>query len=168
MGKAVRTSMPETNLKQRVLSYKELGEIDHLYSRANAVLDEARAQLRSFSHDLAVRRAQEAIELYIKTTFRFTGSEYPKSHDLEKTIYEVWQLLAEYGVTREEVARMVLANATMAVWRTPSFYGDERLGVAKLFREKEAEVGIRYAEEARTVCEKVRHQLYQRAPSARG
>ncbi len=153
-------------MKRRVLSYKDLGDIDHLYSRANAVLDEARAKLGSYSHDLAVRRAQEAIELYIKTTFRFTGSEYPRIHDLEKTIYEVSQLLAEYGVTREEVARMILANATMAVWRTPSFYGNERLAVAKLFRDKEAEVAIRYAEEVRAVCDKVRYQLYQRAASA--
>lgn len=131
-------------------------------------MDEARAQFRSYSHDLAVRRAQEALELYIKTTFRFTGTEYPRSHDVEKTIYEVWQLLAEYGVTREAVARIVLANSTMAVWRTPSFYGNERLGVAKLFCDKEAEVAIRYAEEVRTVCDRVRHELYHRASSTKG
>src|SRR5712664_234464 len=115
----------------RELSYRDLGDIDHLYSKAGSVLDEARKQLSSFGHDLAVRRAQEAVELYIKTIFRFTGTEYPKSHDLEKTIYEVSRLLAEYDVTREEVARMVLANATMGVWRSPSFYGDERLGVVR-------------------------------------
>lgn len=73
-------------------------------------MDEARAQFRSYSHDLAVRRAQEALELYIKTTFRFTGTEYPRSHDVEKTIYEVWQLLAEYGVTREAVAQIGRAH----------------------------------------------------------
>lgn len=157
----------ETNMKERVLSYQDLGDIDHLYSRANAILGEARGQARSFNYDLAVRRAQEALELYIKTTFRFTETEYPKSHDLGKTTYKVSQLLAEYQVTKEEVARVVLANATLGVWRIPSFYGDERLGVARLFRQKEAEVAIAYAEEVRVVCEKVRYQLYQRATSAK-
>lgn len=160
--------MAQTSVKGWVLSYKELGDIDHLYSRANSILNEARTQLRSFNYDLAVRRAQEALELYIKTTFRFTGTEYPKSHDIEKRIYEVWQLLAEYDVTREQVARMVLANTTTSAWRSPSFYGDERLGVARLFRQKEAEVAIGYAEEVRNICEKVRSHLYRRAAGAKG
>lgn len=155
-------------MRELVLSYKELGGIDQLYSKANAVLDEARTQLASLSHDLAVRRAQEAVELYIKTIFRFTGTEYVKSHDLEKTIYEISRLLVKYDVTQEEVARMVLANLTMGVWRSPSFYGDERLGVAKLFRQKEAEVAVGYAQEIRSVCDRVRYQLYRHAGSAKG
>jgi len=166
----VRTHISEATVRvrrdERVLSYKELADVDALYSRAKTVADEARTQLRSFNYDLAVRRGQEAVELYIKSAFRFTGTEYPRSHDVGNAIYEVCQLLAQYGVTREAVARMILANSTMGLWRAPSFYGDERLNVAKVFSDKEAEIAIRYAEEVRTVCDKVRNQLYQRAASA--
>lgn len=77
-------------------------------------------------------------------------------------------LLSDYRVSREEVARMVLANATTELWRSPSFYGDERLGVARLFRQKEAEVAVAYADEVRWVCEKVRAELYRRARPATG
>lgn len=156
------------NTEERTLSYKELGEIDHLYSKANSIHDEARRQLQSYSFDLAVRRSQEAIELYIKTIFRLIGKEYPKIHDVEKTVYEISMLLSDYRVSREEVARMVLANATMGLWRSPSFYGDERLGVARLFRQKEAEVAVVYADEVRSVCERVRSELYRRARPAGG
>lgn len=152
----------------RVLSYKELGDIDQFHSRANAVLSEAREQLRSFEYDLAVRRAQEAVELYIKTIFRFAGVEYPRTHDLEKSVYDISQLLSGYDIAQTEVARMVLANGTMSLWRSPSFYGDERLGVARVFRQKEAEVAIGFAEEVRMVCEKVRASLYRRAASVTG
>ncbi len=153
----------------RRLSYKELGEIDQLYSKATSILNEAREQLRSYGCDLAVRRSQEAVELHIKTIFRFVGMEYPRSHDLEKMIYAICVLLGEYGVTREQVARMVLANSTVGLWRSPSFYGDETLGVAKLFRQKEAELAIAFAEEIRWVCEKVRSELYRHAgPSSSG
>lgn len=154
--------------EKRTLSYKELGEIDHLYSKANSIHDEARRQLQSYSFDLAVRRSQEAVELYIKTIFRLTGKEYPRSHDLEKTIYDISMLLGGYGVSREEVARMVLANTTMGLWRSPSFYGDEKLGVARLFRQKEGEVALAYADEVRGICDKVRSDLYQRAGRAAG
>ena len=154
-------------MKQRILPYNELTEIDQLHSKANSVLNEARERLRSWDHDFAVRRAQEAAELHIKTIFRLVGKDYPRSHDLEKTIYEISVLLAEYGVRRDEVARIVLANSTMAVWRLPSFYGDERLGVAKVFREKEGQLAVAYAEEVRNVCERVRAELYRRAAAAK-
>jgi HEPN domain-containing protein len=154
-------------MEQRSLSYSELGEIDQLYSKANAIQEEARRQLASYSFDLAVRRSQEAIELHVKTIFRLIGKEYPKSHDVEKTVYEISMLLGDYRVSREEVARMVLANATVGLWRSPSFYGDERLGVAKLFRQKEVEVAVAYADEVRWVCEKVRSELYRRARPSR-
>jgi HEPN domain-containing protein len=159
----------KTDMKteERKLSYKELSEIDQLYSKASSIHDEARRQLQSYSFDLAVRRSQEAVELHIKTIFRLIGKEYPKSHDLEKTIYEISILLSDYGVSREEVARMVLANTTMGLWRSPSFYGDEKLGVAKLFRQKEGEVAVVYADEVRRICDRVRSELYRRAASAR-
>jgi HEPN domain-containing protein len=127
------------------------------------ILNEARERLRLYDADLAVRRSQEAAELHTKTIFRFIGREYPRTHDLEKTVYEISVLLQEYGVGPGEVARMVLANSTLAAWRLPAFYGDERLGVAKVFRQKEGEVGVAYAEELRMICEKVRTELYRRA-----
>jgi HEPN domain-containing protein len=154
-------------VKPRPLTYQELREIDQLHSKANSILGQAGDLLRSHDCDLAVRRAQESAELHTKTLFRFIGHEYPKSHDLEKTIYEIGPLLHEYGVTKEEVARIVLANVTLGLWRLPSFYGDERLGVAKMFRKEEADVAVRSAGEVRTACEKVRSELYRRAVRAR-
>ncbi len=150
-------------MNQRVLSYDELGEIDQFHSKANALLHAAREQLDSFDYDFAVRRSQEAVELYIKTIFRFIGAEYPKSHDLETAFHDVSRLLITYEVGREKVARMVLANSTMGLWRSPSFYGDERLGVARVFRQKEAQVAIGFAEEIGAVCESVRSWFYRRA-----
>jgi len=159
-----------TTMGIRTLTYKELSEIDQLSFKANSILTEARQRLASYDWDLAVRGAQEAVELYTKTLFRFIGREYPPSHDLSKgegigknTIYEMSALLEGYGVERPEVARLVLANSTLGAWRSSAFYGDERLGVAKVFRQKEAEVAVGLAQEVMFTCEKVRGVLYRRA-----
>src|SRR5439155_12704523 len=102
---------------ERVLSYAELAAIDQLYSRANSICSEARGRLDAYDWDLAVRRSQEAVELHVKALFRFIGKDYPRSHDLEKATYEISLLLAGYGVSHQEVARMVLANSTLLLWR---------------------------------------------------
>ncbi|MGH9462684.1 MAG: HEPN domain-containing protein [Vicinamibacteria bacterium] len=154
-------------MDDRTLSYKELAEIDQLYSRANSIRSEAHTRVDSYAADLAVRRSQEAVEIYVKTIFRLIGKEYPRSHDLEKAIHEVCLLLDSFGVNRQEVARTVLANSTLVLWRAPSFYGDERLGVARVFGEKEAKAAVGYADEVSMVCEKVRSTLYRRAASAK-
>lgn len=158
----------------RIRTYRELNDIDQLHFKANSVLTEAQRCLAGYDWDLAVRRGQEAAELYTKTLFRFIGKEYPQSHDLGKTrdlekptLYEISVLLEGYGVGRPEVARMVLANSTLGAWRSPAFYGDERLGVAKLFRQKEAEVAVSLAQEVMFTCEKVRGELYRRASTVK-
>jgi len=62
----------------------------------------------------------------------------------------------------QQVARLVLANAVLGLWRLPAFYGDEKLGVANLFEPKDAELAVSYAELGSVVCN-VRSELYRRA-----
>jgi HEPN domain len=74
--------------KPAVLTVAELNKIDQLsYDKANRILEEARALLLRIDYDLAVRRAQEAFELYLKCVFRFLQAEYPTNHDVKKEIY---------------------------------------------------------------------------------
>lgn len=90
------------------LALSDLTEIDGLsYSKAGTILDEARSRIKAYDYDLAVRRSQEAFELYLKSLFRFLQTEYPASHDLKKQIYELTEALKQYRIERRQIARLV-------------------------------------------------------------
>ena len=62
------------------LTLNKLADIDHFFVRANTVSDEARKHREAFNYDLAVRRSQEAFELYLKSILLFLQKEYPAIH----------------------------------------------------------------------------------------
>ena len=109
----------------------------------------------------------------LEETYGFAGENalftFPQNsghnpiHDLKKQIYELSEVLKEFQIAPQQVARLVLANTVLGVWRSPAFYGDERLRVASLFDSKEAELALSYAELGQLVCNIVRSQLYRRA-----
>src|SRR5208337_5084651 len=102
----------------------DLGEIDRLsFIKAGSILDEARSRLKVFDYDLTVRRSQEAFELYLKSLFRFLQADYPATHNLRKQIYELTESLKQFGIDSRQVARLVLANSVLGLWRSPAFYG---------------------------------------------
>ena len=152
------------NRQSSRLSLAALGEIDRLsFIKAGTILDEARNRLKAFDYDLVVRRSQEAFELYLKSLFRFLQTEYPASHDLTKQIYELSEALKEFQITPQQVARLVLANEVLKLWRLPAFYGDEKLNVGGLFDASEAALALSYAESGQLVCGVVREYIYRRA-----
>jgi HEPN domain-containing protein len=154
------------------LTFTEMHEIEQLsYFKANTILGEAQNYLGRFNYDLAVRRAQESFELFLKSLFRFLQAEYPASHDLKKQIYDLTAAFKQNQVDPNQIrdlqiARLVLANSMLDLWRLPAFYGDEKLNVGGIFEEGEAKLALAYAELARYLCEVVRSHVYQRAPNA--
>jgi HEPN domain-containing protein len=127
-------------------------EKEHLYEKAECSLIEAEDHLKRIAYEMSVRRSQEAFELFIKWIFTVLEKEYPKEHDISKEIYGVYGVLKEYDFTNQEVARIVLRSRTLSLWRNPSFYGDEKLGVAIGFNEKEAELALLYVKELHFKC----------------
>ena len=91
--------------------------------------------------------AQEAFELYLKSVFRYFQAEYPKVHDVKKEIYALTTAFKQHEIEPHQVeghqlARLVLANSVLQVWREPAFYGDETLNVGGLFEESEAKLAL--------------------------
>jgi HEPN domain-containing protein len=158
--------------KAAILTAAELTTIDQLsFDKANKILSEAQGYLRCFDYDLAVRRAQEAFELYLKGVFRFLQAEYPTIHDVKKDIYALTTAFKQHQIEPDQIqgrqlARLVLANSVLHQWRLPAFYGDETLNVGGLFEESEAKLALSYAEFAQFVCHVVRFHVYQLAATA--
>ncbi len=155
--------------KSTSLSFVELSEIDHLFTRADTILTEARSRLEAIDHDLAVRRAQESLELFLKSLFRFLQRAYPTTHDPKKELYsliEAIEALEGHSIERRQIARLVLAGSVLNLWRSPAFYGDETLNVGDLFDKQEAELAISYAELGQFVVGIVRNQVFVAAASS--
>jgi len=145
-----------------MLEQQQYWDIDRHYSKASQILDEAKSHAEKYQHDLAVRRAQEAFELLLKTTFLFMGQEPPKEHDLTKALYDASALLQEFGVSTQRIAQVVLRGRTLALWRDLAFYGDERLRVVGIFGESEAKLALLWAEEIHTICSIVKDRVWER------
>jgi len=146
--------------KSAPLSFPELWDIDHLFNKAGTVITEARNRLEAFDYDLAVRRSQESLELFLKSLFRFLQRPYPATHDLKKELYTLVEALKDYPLEKRQIARLVLAGSVLNLWRSPAFYGDETLNVGGLFDKREAELAISYAELGQFVAGIVRNQVY--------
>lgn len=146
--------------KSAPLSFPELWDIDHLFNKAGTVITEARNRLEAFDYDLAVRRAQESLELFLKSLFRFLQRPYPATHDLKKELYTLVEALKDYPLEKRQIARLVLAGSVLNLWRSPAFYGDETLNVGGLFDKREADLAISYAELGQLVAGIVRNQVY--------
>ena len=145
------------------LSKDRYWEIDrHYYSKARAVLDEARNHLQKYNYDLCARRAQEAFELFLKMIFLLIEKEYPKVHDISNEIYKVHTFLKEFKFSDQRVAQIVLRNKTLGLWRNPSFYGDEKLKVSGIFGQNEARVALQYAEEMDSDCFRLKSEIIRR------
>lgn len=150
------------NGRPTAFTIAELGEVDRLsYIKAGSILAEARNYLARVDYDLAVRRSQEAFELYMKSLFRFLQIEYPASHDLVKQIHALTGAAEGYPIDKRQIARLVLANAVFKPWRSLAFYGEEGLGVGTFFDDGEAKLALSYAELAQLVCGVVRASVYR-------
>ena len=96
-------------------------------SRAKRCLREAELALNEGDSPMAVRRAQEALELSVKATLRMLGIEYPKSHDVSDVLLRHRDKLPQ--PIKEKVENLASLVSELASVRGPAFYGYEREGI---------------------------------------
>jgi HEPN domain-containing protein len=121
-----------------------------LIREADAILRrDAQAALAQKDYNLAVRRAQEVVELTLKGALRMLSVDYPKIHDVAPVFSE--QLQRKRGKVDSAVLRRIEEiSLWLAQSRTASFYFE---------REYEAEDAEQALEDAAFVATKVREFL---------
>ena len=97
-------------------------EADRIFRR------DARGALSEGDFNLAVRRAQEVVELALKGALRILGVDYPKVHDVAPLFSE--QLRQKRAIDDPEVLhRIDEISLWLAESRAPSFYLEQEYGV---------------------------------------
>ena len=101
---------------------KEQGE--RLLREAQWIFEkDLKSALDEKNHNLAVRRAQEVVELSLKGCLRILGIDYPKVHDAGLVfIREAGRNLSFDKSTLTEIERI---SRWLSEARAPSFYGEK-------------------------------------------
>lgn len=108
---------------------KTLEEGEKLIRQGQWVLErDLQMALQEGNFNLAVRRAQEVVELVLKGGLRVLGADYPKVHDVASAFCE--QVRQKSTIVDEEVLERI---RTVSLWlseaRAPSFYFERDYGV---------------------------------------
>ncbi len=149
---------------------KELQKIDKQYMKARDIEQEA-SDFKKYNYDLCVRRSQEAFELFLKVVFKLMREEYPtniKGHELSNQIMSTYEklkfVLKDYHFPKEDIVRIIIGSKVFHLWRNISLYGEEKLekiGISKIFTEKEAEIALDYLNKASRLCNLIRSYFYK-------
>jgi len=107
------------------VNVKELAKRD--LDRARLVLQEAQAYLDRGVWNMAVRRAQEAVELALKASLRWAGLDVPRVHDIGPTLKQyAIGFPKEFSKLIPELADI---SRSLRLEHETSFYGDEIAGI---------------------------------------
>jgi len=132
-------------------------------NRASKTLGEARGAFKAGDYPLTIRRAQEAVELSLKSVLRFLAVEYPKEHDVSDVLMEVTKSRALPSWFMAEVEFMATLSGDLARKRGPAFYGDEQAmrPPSSLFTQDDASDALEGAERVHANCRKLllHHQI---------
>ncbi|KAF5415110.1 MAG: hypothetical protein C5S38_04335 [Candidatus Methanophagaceae archaeon] len=113
---------------------------DRLLSEAESIFNEIEQALESENWNLAIRRAQEVVELVLKGLLAQLGIDYPKVHDVAP-IFK--RSVEERGVMVDEefMNWLIEFSADLSTKRAPSFYFEAE------YDEDDAVNGAKGAEE---------------------
>jgi HEPN domain-containing protein len=96
-------------------------DLNHrLLTEAELIMDEAHRASDNHAWNLAVRRAQEVVELSLKGLLKLMGVEYPKTHDVGDTFARVCRE-KHIGVEEDILTEMQQISRQLAAERAPAF-----------------------------------------------
>jgi len=120
--------------------------------RAGKSLEEARDAMESADYPRCIARAQECVEMAIKTIFVILQGEYPKGHEISDELVKLIAKMPDWLI--DELGRMKIASKALSQWKDLARYGDEllKLSPERLFRELDAKFALKFAEELDAHC----------------
>ena len=132
------------------------------YTRSSNKLDEARRQIEGFSYPESISASQESIEFAIKAIFLCIGESHPKSHEFtdDQFIKVIAKAPSEVKSTHN-FPRLLLISRFWSQFYEIAKYGNEKLGIGpeNLFKEHEAKLALRHAEECNMAAFGVKYWL---------
>lgn len=133
---------------------KSIGMAESFLKRAWNKLEEAKNHLKLSHYPESISASIECIELSMKAIFLFLQEKYPRRHEFKDE--EFMKVLEK--VPKElkylNFPRLFLLSKFWLSLYTVAKYGQERFGIGpeKLFKEDEANLALKHAEECRSAA----------------
>jgi HEPN domain-containing protein len=118
-------------------------------------LKQARSSLKAKDCALAVRRAQECVEMSLKAILRSMGVEYPKEHDVSKALEVSRGKFPDWFSAK--IPKFMEISKDLSKKRGPAMYGyeSEMKPSSDIFDEEDANSAISSAKEVFEACRKL-------------
>lgn len=102
-------------------------------NNAEGSLADMRRALEAGHWNLALRRAQEVVELTLKGLIVLMGGDYPKVHDAAVGFAS---LIRQRGVAvpEEDLSLIIALSNELAIKRAPAFYGEIEVAESEALR----------------------------------
>lgn len=122
--------------------------------RAGRYLREAENAFSEGDYASTIRRAQECIELSVKSVLRAAGIEFPREHDVSEVLLELDVEMPEWF--KAKIPRIAKIMRDITPKRGISMYGLERelKPASAIFSEEDARVELKNASEVHLDCGK--------------
>ncbi|MHA1607978.1 MAG: HEPN domain-containing protein [Candidatus Freyarchaeota archaeon] len=130
--------------------------------RAERCLLESESAFSDGDYPMAVRRAQECVELSLKAALRAFAIEYPKRHDVGDALNLLKGKAPAWFSSR--IPHLSAVSSDLARKRGPAMYGyeSELKPASELFSSKDAEDALTAARETLTLCRRLINELFAR------
>jgi HEPN domain-containing protein len=106
------------------------------FDRAERILPEMAHALAQKDWGLALRRAQEVLELTLKGLLILMGVEYPREHDPSRVFAAVARQ-RRLAIPEEVLAEIISLSSWLTVKRAPAFYAEVEISEAEARRAAE-------------------------------
>lgn len=128
--------------------------------RAYNKLDEARDHLSKFNYPESISASQECIELSIKSIFLLLQKQYPKTHEFSDDEFAKLLERIPKGVEWRNFPRLFLISKFWSSFYTVAKYGYEKFAVGpeKLFKDDEAKLAIKHADDCYYAADHLRQE----------
>lgn len=117
---------------------------DRLIAEASDILHEIPSALQRGSWNLAIRRAQEVVELVLKGLLAEMGVDYPKVHDVAPQLVYAARTRG-LGIEESTLTWLEQVSGWLAVSRAPAFYFEAEFGeeeARRAFAEAEQVIAL--------------------------
>lgn len=132
------------------MTNKERAEF--LLKGAQRTIEELNEALEKELWNWVIRRAQEAVELSLKATFKLLNVEYPKVHNVAPAFEKILKEKG-IGVPSKEIEEIKQISRDLSEKRAPAFYGEE------VYSKEEAILAREQAEHVLIFCKELIRKL---------
>ena len=125
--------------------------------KAKRCLAEATVAFNEKDYPMAIRRAQESVELSLKAILRFFSIEYPKTHDVSPALPSL-QTHSDIPVWfKDKIQNFIEISRELSKSRGPAYYGleTELKPASEIFDESDAKESLDSAELVFNSCKRV-------------